>query len=225
MNQKTSYITLNANPGKEDRLAEFLKQGADVVKTTEPGTQIWTALQSADAKTCVIYDTFVDEVAQKAHFDGLVAKALYDQSSTLIQGGWETGVIPNINNGTVLSSVVTEKSALANLAIFIPLTAKPGKGAALANLLKIGAQIVADTEPLTLYWFGLQFSETEFGIIDFFATEAGIQAHFEGEVAGALQGQADALVEGGWDDGVVSRVTPLNVLAFMQQPVSSAQAV
>ncbi|MFK7800292.1 MAG: putative quinol monooxygenase [Anaerolineae bacterium] len=215
--KKSSYIPLTANTGKENALADFLKGGAAIVHETEPGTRIWTALQTADKKSSIIFDTFTDEAAQGAHFDGLVAKALYENASDLVAGGWDTGVIPNISNSDILGSKVTADPTASKVAIFIPLTAKAGMEVELANLLTAGADIVADTEPLTLYWFGLHFGENKFGIIDFFEGEDGVNAHFGGKVAAALKDAADDLVEGGWDAGVVARVQQLNVLAFVQQ--------
>lgn len=220
--KNSSYITLNANQGQESALADFLIGGAQVVQATEPGTRVWTALQTAEQDSCIIFDTFVDEVAQAAHFEGQVASALYANARELVAGGWDKGVLPNIQNSQILGYKVDESAQTPKVAIFIPLTAKAGKEAELANLLNAGAQIVADTEPLTLHWFGLRFGDNQFGIIDFFEGQEGIDAHFGGKVAAALTGVAEDIVDGGWEDGVVTRIKQFNVLTFVQSETQMA---
>ena len=80
-----------------------------------------------------------------------------------------------------------------------------------------GAAIVKETEPKTSYWYALQFSNDEFGIIDFFADQSGVDAHFSGKVAAALQENADALLVGGWEKGVVSNIKQFEVLAMVNK--------
>ncbi|MEM8862926.1 MAG: hypothetical protein AAGD96_31840, partial [Chloroflexota bacterium] len=181
--KNSSYITLKANQGQENALADFLIGGGEIVQATEPRTMVWTALQTAEKDSCIIFDTFVDEAAQAAHFEGKVANALSINASQLVAGGWDDGVIPNIQNSQILGYKVDASAAAPKVAIFIPLTAQAGKEQELADLLTAGAQLVTETEPLTLFWFGLQFSENQFGIIDFFEGQEGIDAHFGGQVA------------------------------------------
>ena len=211
----SNFITLHAVKGQENALAAFLNQGAGIVEATEPETLLWTALQSADSSTCVIFDTFADKAGQEAHFAGRVAAALNANASTLVEGGWDNGVLPNVLNGAIVGSKVTAATDDVKLAVWIPLTAKEGKRQALADLLAIGGQVVTETEPKTLYWFGLQIDEQRFGILDFFADASGIEAHFAGDAAAAVKANAAALIEGGWDDGVVANLQQFNVLAFM----------
>ena len=90
-----------------------------------------------------------------------------------------------------------------------------GKAQDLANLLSVGASIVMDTEPKTLYWFALQIDDAHFGIIDFFADQSGIDAHFAGGAAAALKENAADLIEGGWEQGVVAGIQSYNVLTFL----------
>ena len=61
--KQASYISLKPSAGQGDAVANFLKQGATIVQDTEPGTLLWTALQSADTNQCAIFDTFPNEDA------------------------------------------------------------------------------------------------------------------------------------------------------------------
>ena len=103
----------------------------------------------------------------------------------------------------------------ATKATLVSLRAARGKAGALAELLVAGRDIVAQTEPGTLYWVALRSESDpdEFAIFDLFADQNGRVAHFEGKVAAALKSRADELVEGGWDEGVLARVVHYDVRA------------
>ena len=213
--KQSSFITLQPAVGQENALVDFLKMGAGIVQSTEPETLLWTALQSSDSGHCAIFDTFGSEAGRDAHFAGDVAAALNANAPTLVQGGWDDGVIPNIQNGSIVGSKVSASAADVKIATWIPFTAKPGMAPAVAELLAAGANIVAETEPQTLYWFGIQLDENRFAILDFFADQAGIDAHFAGDVAAALHANAEAAVEGGWEDGVVAGIQRFDVVTFL----------
>jgi quinol monooxygenase YgiN len=181
------------------------------VRDTEPGTVLWFALQAND--TLAIFDIFADEEARNAHFSGAVAAALNQNSDTLVDGGWDEGVVANINNSDVLSVKAPVDLTTATTATYIKLEAAPGKGRELAALLTAAGPIVADTEPMTLFWAALQIDENNFAIFDIFADDAGREAHFAGQVAGLLNERASELVSGGWDDGVVANVRNFDILA------------
>jgi quinol monooxygenase YgiN len=99
------------------------------------------------------------------------------------------------------------------LANFITLKAKPGKSSELAEFLLGGAAAVASTEPLTLSWFAVRIDTDTFGIIDFFANQAGQDAHVGGQVANALKAKANDLIVGGWDNGVLKHFQVFEVLS------------
>ena len=102
--------------------------------------------------------------------------------------------------------------------VSITLTAQEGKASECAEFLKIGAQMVQKTEPETLLWFAVQENKNTFKIIDFFANSEGMDKHFAGKTAGALKDKAVHLVEGGWDKGVLQRITKYQVLASVVNP-------
>lgn len=82
---------------------------------------------------------------------------------------------------------------MVKFALFVRLEAKPGKEAAVADLLA-GALALANAEAGTTAWFALKFGPSTFGVFDAFADEAGRQAHLEGPIAAALMANAPALL-------------------------------
>mgnify|MGYP001795341265 FL=1 len=213
VDQTASYIEMTAAEGQTQNLAEFLTGAAPIVGQTEPGTQLWFALKSTDG-TLAIFDIFDDENARNAHFSGAVASALNESAGTLVEGGWDDGVVANINNSTVLSTKAPVDLYSATTATYIKLNAAPGQSDALAELLSAAGPIVAETEPKTLYWVALRLDENSFAIFDIFADDSGRADHFAGQVAGLLKEKSAVLVEGGWDAGVVANVNNYEILAI-----------
>ncbi len=208
-----SFIEMPAAEGQTDAFAEFLTGAAPLVKETEPGTELWFALHGSEA-TLAIFDVFVDDDARNAHFSGVVAGALKANADTLVAGGWDDGVVANINNSNVLSAKAPFDLYSATTATYIKLEAAPGQGDQLAALLTAAGAIVAKTEPKTLFWVALQIDEGNFAIFDIFTDNSGREAHFAGEVAGLLKEQSSVLVSGGWDEGVVANVSNFDILAI-----------
>jgi quinol monooxygenase YgiN len=79
------------------------------------------------------------------------------------------------------------------LGILATIEAKPGKEAAVAELLT-GAQTLAREENATRTWYAFQTGPRSFGIFDTFDNEAGRKAHLEGRIAQALMGNAEELL-------------------------------
>jgi quinol monooxygenase YgiN len=82
MPMKALYVTLKAQSGKEDRVARFLKDGAEIVEA-EPATVAWFAIQ-LDSETFAIFDVFPDEAGREAHLNGQLASALMAKASELL---------------------------------------------------------------------------------------------------------------------------------------------
>ena len=68
------YVPLEAKPGKEKEVAEFLRSAVPLVNA-EPGTVSWYAIQEGPSRFA-IFDTFNDEGGRDAHLNGKVAAAL-----------------------------------------------------------------------------------------------------------------------------------------------------
>lgn len=211
-NYTASYINMPVVAGQTNAFAEFLTSAAPLVKETEPGTKLWFALQAQNS--LAIFDIFVDEDARSAHFSGAIAGALNQNADTLVEGGWDAGVVANINNSNVLSVKAPVDLYSATTATYIKLTAALGQSEQLAALLTAAGQTVAETEPKTLFWAALQIDENNFAIFDIFADNSGREAHFAGKVAGLLKEQASTLVVGGWSHGVVANVSNFDILAI-----------
>ena len=81
----------------------------------------------------------------------------------------------------------------SNYALFARLEAKDGKEAEVEEFLR-SAFPMAQEEEDTTTWFALKFDDSTFGIYDTFPHEEGRQAHLEGEIAGALNENADELL-------------------------------
>jgi quinol monooxygenase YgiN len=80
-------------------------------------------------------------------------------------------------------------------ALFVKLTAKPGKEAEVAKFLA-GALPLAQDEKGTIHWFALKFDERTYGIFDTFNEDTGREAHLKGPIAAALMKKADELLAG-----------------------------
>lgn len=97
-------INLKAQPGKEESLANLLSTAAATVKETEPDTLYWYSIKLSE-DTFAICDGFADEEGLNAHFNGQVAAALKQYAAELVVGGWDQGVLPNIEKSAILSSI------------------------------------------------------------------------------------------------------------------------
>ena len=82
MSKVALYVPLEAKPGKEKEVAEFLKSALPLANK-ETGTVTWFALQEGPS-SFAIFDTFDDESGRQAHLDGKIAAALTAKASELL---------------------------------------------------------------------------------------------------------------------------------------------
>ena len=75
-------VRLEAKPGKEADVENFLRSGLAVVQQ-EPATTAWFAIRLGPS-TFGIFDAFPDEPGRQAHLTGQVAAALMAQSAELL---------------------------------------------------------------------------------------------------------------------------------------------
>jgi quinol monooxygenase YgiN len=75
-------VRLEAKPGKEADVENFLKGGLPIVQE-EPATTAWFAIRMGPS-TFGIFDAFPDEAGRQAHLRGRVAAALMAQASDLL---------------------------------------------------------------------------------------------------------------------------------------------
>jgi quinol monooxygenase YgiN len=82
---------------------------------------------------------------------------------------------------------------MEKFALLARVEAKPGKETAVAEFLK-SALPLAEAEPDTVRWYGLQINDNTFGIFDTFTTQDGRSAHLQGQIAAALMANAAELL-------------------------------
>jgi quinol monooxygenase YgiN len=76
------FVRLEAKPGKENEVADFLQQGLQLANQ-EATTPLWFALRLGPT-TFAIFDAFEDEAGRQTHLNGPIAKALMDNASRLL---------------------------------------------------------------------------------------------------------------------------------------------
>jgi quinol monooxygenase YgiN len=74
-------VRLEAKPGKEAEVEQFLRSGLPIVQG-EPATIDWFAIRIGPS-TFGIFDTFPDQAGRQAHLSGQVAAALMAKASEL----------------------------------------------------------------------------------------------------------------------------------------------
>jgi quinol monooxygenase YgiN len=81
MDQLALLALLQAKPGKEKEVEDFLK-AARPLALQETGTTTWYAVKLGPAKFG-IFDTFADENGRNAHLTGEIAKQLFAKAADL----------------------------------------------------------------------------------------------------------------------------------------------
>lgn len=76
------FVRLEAKPGKEKEVEDFLRGGLAIVQE-EPATTAWFAIRLGPS-TFGIFDAFPDEAGRQAHLSGRVAAALMQKAPDLL---------------------------------------------------------------------------------------------------------------------------------------------
>ena len=76
------YVRLDAKPGKENDVENFLRGGLAIVEQ-EPATIAWFAIRMGPS-TFGIFDAFPDDGGRQAHLSGKVAAALMAKAPELL---------------------------------------------------------------------------------------------------------------------------------------------
>jgi quinol monooxygenase YgiN len=76
------YVPLEAKPGKEIEVAEFLRSALPLVMQ-EQETMTWYAVQEGPS-SFAIFDTFDNDAGRDAHLNGKVAAALMAKAGELL---------------------------------------------------------------------------------------------------------------------------------------------
>jgi quinol monooxygenase YgiN len=81
MATKALLVRLEAKPGKEKAVEEFLRSALPLVEQ-EPGTKPWFAVRFGPSSFGII-DAFPDQAARETHLNGPVGKALGERADEL----------------------------------------------------------------------------------------------------------------------------------------------
>jgi len=76
------WVRLEAKPGQENAVAEFLNSGLQLANQ-ETRTPVWFALRLGPS-TFGIFDAFADDGGRQAHLNGPIAQALKTQAPQLL---------------------------------------------------------------------------------------------------------------------------------------------
>jgi quinol monooxygenase YgiN len=76
------FVRLEAKPGKEGEVAQFLEAGLGMAQQ-ENTTPVWFALQLGPS-TFGVFDAFADEDGRRAHLNGQIAQALAANAPKLL---------------------------------------------------------------------------------------------------------------------------------------------
>ena len=90
------FVRLEAKPGKEKAVENFLVSGLPIVNE-EPDTTAWFGIRLGPS-TFGIFDAFPDEAGRQAHLSGKVAAALMEKAGELFSEP------PSIENVDVLAA-------------------------------------------------------------------------------------------------------------------------
>ena len=96
------FVRLEAKPGKEQEVADFLKSGLALVQQ-EPATVSWFGIRLGPS-TFAIFDAFPDDAGRQAHLNGRIAAAL------MAKAGEFLAQPPSIEKADVLAAM-TDRGA------------------------------------------------------------------------------------------------------------------
>ncbi|MGH3752776.1 MAG: putative quinol monooxygenase [Pseudonocardiaceae bacterium] len=80
---KALLATLEAKPGREQDVADFLRAGLPIVQG-ESATTAWFAVQFGPT-TFGIFDAFPDDAGRQAHLNGQIPKLLQENADLFAQ--------------------------------------------------------------------------------------------------------------------------------------------
>lgn len=182
-------VRLEAKPGQEGAIQTLL-QGALPQVQAEPATMQWFALRLGPS-SFAIFDTFSDDTGRQAHLHGPLAAALTARASELFARP------PDIQPVEPFAAKAPPlgPDATVHQALLVTLEAKSGKEDEVKKFLEESLPVVRD-EPGTTHWYAVRVSPSKFLIIDTFPSEAGRQAHLNGQVAEELMARTRELFAG-----------------------------
>jgi quinol monooxygenase YgiN len=93
------WAQINAKPGKEQELENFLKSAQPLAEQEEL-TVTWYAVKMGPG-SFGIFDTFEDEAGREAHLNGEIAKALFSEETKALLAG-----PPNVSKIDIIAAKI-----------------------------------------------------------------------------------------------------------------------
>jgi quinol monooxygenase YgiN len=180
-------VRLEAKPGKDDDVEQFLRSALPLVQA-EAGTKAWFAVRFGRGEYG-IFDVFPDDAARDAHLNGPVAQALKQRGNELFAKP------PEIHKLDVLADKLPAASNGAHdtKGLLLTFKAKSGHEMEVEQFLRSAQPLVMD-EPKTTAWFAIHTDDGEYGIFDVFPDNGGRFAHLAGHVPRELAKRALTLL-------------------------------
>jgi quinol monooxygenase YgiN len=180
-------VRLEAKPGKEAEVEEFLRSALPLVQQ-EAGTTAWFAVRFGRGEYG-IFDVFPDDEQRDAHLRGPVGEALKQSAAELLAKP------PQIQKLVVLADKLPPGTAGVRDTKGLLLTFKPraGRESEVEKFLRDAQPLVMD-EPKTTAWFAIRTEDGEYGIFDVFPDNGGRFAHLAGHVPRELAKHALTLL-------------------------------
>lgn len=171
-------VRLDAKPGRDQDVEDFLRSAALPLVEEEPGTLAWFAVKFGQGEYG-IFDTFTDDAAREAHLAGPVAQALRDLEDELFD------TPPRILKLDVIAEKVPPRAVLDTKGMLLTFKPKSGHEPEVEEFLRRARPLVMD-EPKTTAWFAIRTDEGDYGIFDVFPDNGARLAHLTGQVPRAL---------------------------------------
>ena len=217
---KALFVEIEAKTGSQEEIAGFLRNALETAEN-EPHTRDWYALRF-DEQHFAIFDTFDGNAGRLKHMAGQIGRNLMFKSFTSLTG------LPDFSTFEIVAAKLPNGGAHPMRALYVPIETKLGQGRDFGEFL-VGAKAFVDEEAGTLAWYALRLGPNHFAIVDFFADDAGRDAHLQGYVASGLKEQVgrylDAMPEIRHAEVLASKQSGWDSIASAAQQMHPEQAV
>jgi quinol monooxygenase YgiN len=179
-------VRLEARPGKDDDIEDFLQSALPLV-LKEPDTTAWFGIRFGRSEYG-IFDVFPDDAARQAHLSGPVAQALRQEVGELFAAA------PKIQKLDVLAEKLpVVPHEVDTKGLLLTFKAKAGHQQDVEEFLRYAQPLVIEEENTTA-WFAIHLESGEYGIFDTFPDHGSRFYHLTGHVPRELAKKAFSLL-------------------------------